>query len=48
MDNGNPGVTMPYHLYMNRICINFAIHSYRANAELFRSANDTTRDFPPE
>jgi hypothetical protein len=33
---------------MKGICINFAVHSYRPNTELFRSANDTTRDFPSE
>ena len=33
---------------MKGICINFAVHSYRANTELFGSANDTTRDFPSE
>jgi hypothetical protein len=48
MDNANPGVTILYHLYVNRIYINFAVHSHRTDAELFRSANDTTRDFSPE
>ena len=27
-----------------RICL--TVHSHRANAELFRSADDTTRNFP--
>lgn len=39
-------VVTPYHLYMEGIHINFAVHSYRANAELFRSADDTTGNFP--
>ena len=33
---------------MKGIRINIAVHSDRANTELFRSANDTTRDFPSE
>lgn len=37
--------TMPYHLYMKRIRINFAVNSHRANTELFRSAYDTTGNF---
>lgn len=40
------GVAMPYHLYMKGIRINFAVHSYRSDTELFRSANDTTGNFP--
>lgn len=38
---------MPYHLYMKGICINFAVHSHRADAELFRGANHTTCNFSP-
>jgi hypothetical protein len=33
---------------MKGVRINFAVDSYRPNTELFRSANDTTRDFPSE
>jgi hypothetical protein len=37
---------MPYHLNMKGVCISFAVHDHRANAEFFRSADDTTRNFP--
>jgi hypothetical protein len=46
MDSVSREVTTPCHLHMKGICVNFAVHSYRANTELFRCANDTTRDFP--
>jgi hypothetical protein len=42
----NKGTTTPYHLYMERICVDFAVYSYCANSKFLCSADDTTRDFP--